>query len=856
MANLNVIFGQSGSRVRRFDGDNMVTNRDSAEIFTGVTISYPHGDYVYTLVSYYNQIKIVRLDVNTLVYYDEVEIASDYNGAFLYIGGFYLDDTYAYALYTFTPSGTTQSYQRIPYIYKYRLDDLSFVSSSTGTVGQASLMVGDDTYLYFVSDGKMRKYNKSNLSLVASSGTISYFSIDFLTQTNDYIFAIVRRSSSWNVARILKSTLGSVIYSNNFGSSDYINGICIDNNYIYFANSSVNTNYNPKIYKYNYNLQYVDDSGNIFGSGDSALITDMVYQYGYLYAVNLNNDVFKVDASDLTIDSLVYNRLREPLTSALFYEPPAYPPTDNTISNINCGGFDVTWINSSYYDSINIWLYDNGWSVFDVINGTDTGYTFNTLYSDKQYIIKIGGVYSGIEYMSTNNITTTSNAAPTGLTATTISYTTATLEWTLPCSGYGDNIIVQQYINGVWMSVLSLSDTAVSINLTDLRLNTEYTFRISALKGTRYNHGLPFTFRTLLPPPDFCSDKHYDITDSTCGSTGIISIDDVDYQLFYDFGLTDNFGNDYEFTGETINVPSGFYFLTATPKQEFAYYYKNTCGFDWLMVEDQDTTMTLTPVVRGTTMSYLISAGESEGRIYMDYTDSVTGLIHNYFLYTSNGEEKLAIYGSTGSTDFYLTPVLNGTYYAVIVNENGCKTLYPSIVVKNINSPFNLSGVKRVFISEYKDDIDYVTWKTSDEDFFVQALDQLKFQSAKIKSYVNPNQWYELPADIDTVFSQKLEKVRQGFVFRNTLDMTFSPSTYTKWLATKQLLSQRYIVVFEDLNGFWWTFGYDNQGALATQYSRKSEYNQYVLQFSSNSGDKILTAIDYEDYVLPYIINS
>lgn len=781
--------------------------------------------------------------------------------------GFYVDDSNIY----------TQ--KSVSNLYKWDLSGnlITYVESPTAYFPQFLLLnnpsgITDRFFAVELSGGwnKIISHSKSDLSriTIASNGeynTSAGVSIK-LDSDGEYIYIFGYQYLNSPYSRIVRysSSLGSKLtvsdaYDNPIDAYKEIKSIAFVN-VDYFAPTGLTVS----------NVGYINatlDWTNLSNVGQNVIQRWNGSSWVDEYLVNYSVDTYNLSLAPSTEYtyrvSLLYAGTYYPSSSVTFTTLNAYKPTGLTTSDIICDGFDITWVNNveaGDYDSINVWLYDavgSGWGIVDVLSGDSTGYTFTDLYSAVLYIAKVEGVLGSYEMESSNVLAYTKNAAPTGLTATTIGYTDATLEWGLPCSGYGDSLVLQQKIGNTWTTVQTLSNTGTTYSLTGLRLYTEYTYRVSALKDTRYNHGAQYTFRTKTPPPDFCSDQHYDISGSTCGSQdGTISIDDIDYQLFYDFVLTDAFGNSYSLTGQSVNVASGYYFLTAVPKTEFAYYYKNTCGFSWLAVEDSDTTMTLNPVVRPTTTSYLISAGESAGRIYMDYTDSVSGLTHDYYLYTSSGEEKLAITGSTGTTDFYLTPIDNGIYYAIIVNENGCKTLYGEINVKNNNSPFNLSGVKRVFISEYKDDIQYNTWKTSDEDYFVQALDTLKFQSAKIKTYIDANTWYELPTADDTIFTQKLEKVRQGFIFRNTLMLSFSPSSYNKWLATKQLLENRYIVVFEDLNGFWWTFGYDNQGAMVNAYSRVSDYNYYQFEIVSNSGDKIMTAIDYNNYVLPYIINS
>jgi hypothetical protein len=356
---------------------------------------------------------------------------------------------------------------------------------------------------------------------------------------------------------------------------------------------------------------------------------------------------------------------------------------------------------------------------------------------------------------------------------------------------------------------------------------------------------------TLAP---FCTGVNYTITDASCGGTGKISINDINYLTYYTFTLTDALGVSYSLTGLDFIIPSGYYFLTATPLPAYAYYY-STCSLSWLPVNDVDTTLSLTMIVRPTETSYLRSVNAG-ARVYGDWSDSVSGLTHDYYLFNVLTGVVLQVTGSTDPSGFVYQPAENGTYYGYIVNANGCKKLTGVIHVQNAQQPFNLSGIKKCYIAKYFDSVDWNNWRTDDEDYFVQSLDVLKFQSAKIKAFTNITQWYSLPTSDDSRFEQKMVKVRQGYVFNNVLTLSFSPSTYNKWIATGTLLDYNWIVVFQDLNDNWFCFGYQNQGAKVRSYSRKSDYNYYALEFSCNSSDKILTAIDYKNYVLPIIINS
>lgn len=249
------------------------------------------------------------------------------------------------------------------------------------------------------------------------------------------------------------------------------------------------------------------------------------------------------------------------------------------------------------------------------------------------------------------------------------------------------------------------------------------------------------------------------------------------------------------------------------------------------------------------------------GRIIVNFDYLISAHTYTFNVFRQDMTLYYSQSGMSYNSTFFVDNVPPACYYIELLDETCNCTVQTTTYCVESQVPFNVSGVKRVFISEYKDDLDWNNWSTADENYYINGYDLLKFQSVKIKEFINANTWYSLPTAEDSSYAQKMAKVRQGFVFNDVLTLSFTPSTYAKWLATGTLLEKRWVVVFEDNNSTeehpqWWVFGYQNEGAKIRMYSRKSDFNNYSVEFSCNTGDKIITAIDYEDYVLPSIINS
>jgi hypothetical protein len=447
-------------------------------------------------------------------------------------------------------------------------------------------------------------------------------------------------------------------------------------------------------------------------------------------------------------------------------------------------------------------------STYDAV-GLTTNHKYQFKIRDKIECFAPTYIYSSYSN-TTTSIWAPAISAPINLFFTNTTHTGTTINWTNTSPTYVTGNTIQRFNGSIWIDIGTVSNVTTSFNITGLTPDTLYTFRVEARSAFYEAPSISATVQTLKFPPSFCTlPDGFTTTDTTCGNTGTITINDLNYFDYFNFTLIDYIGNQYYFaTGTTgsADVPSGYYKLSVQAKSQYQYYYgTETCNFNWISIEDTDTTLTLTMVIRDNIITFLLTP-EANGRIVGQFTDSVSGLTHNYYIFKSNGDMVLQVTGSTDPMEFVYLPAANGFYYAYVENANGCKALSGIFEVKNDNSPFNLSGVKRVFLSEYKSDLDWIQWSTGDEDYFVAGIDVLKFQSAKIKSFTNANAWYSIPTAEDSSYGQKMAKVRQGFVFNDVLSLSFTPSTYNKWLATGTLLDNRWVIVFEDNNSTRKTF--------------------------------------------------
>ena len=453
--------------------------------------------------------------------------------------------------------------------------------------------------------------------------------------------------------------------------------------------------------------------------------------------------------------------------------------------------------------------------------------------------------------------------APTNLTSTNINYFSFTLNWVnhsgVNCSG---NTIQYQNNNGIWIDYKNVGGTVTTTNITGLTPSTTYNYRVLA-KGIGQSiasSDLTITTKTYLI--EFCSNyTNYTTIDTTCGSSnGHININNLDYFIFYTFLLQDYLGHTYTINAGTgiSNVPAGYYRLTATPKSQYRYFYGySPCIIDFIPIYATNTTISnVNPFIRQQTSSYLIASGATN-RLIITFDDSNAGHSYDYYLLSETGNVEFSA-NTSNVLGFIINPIIYGFHYAIIKNtNNNCVNLLDKILIQRpTQNWFNLSGIKQIFISPYNNSSNFTwdNWSTKDEDYYVQGVDSLTFQGTKIKRFYNTNPWFKITTNADTTYTCPFEKVRQGFMYTNTLTLDFAPTDYNSWYDLINVLNytQRYLIVFQDNNLQWWTFGYQNVGARVYNYTHDSTINQYQIVFKY-FGFNILTALD-EEYVNNFIL--
>lgn len=349
-------------------------------------------------------------------------------------------------------------------------------------------------------------------------------------------------------------------------------------------------------------------------------------------------------------------------------------------------------------------------------------------------------------------------------------------------------------------------------------------------------------------PSDFCNGTNYVVHNATCGNAnGYITV--YPYDTWYDFTLTDVDGNAHTLGG---GLTADYYFITATVKPAFwSILGRNSCQFDWIRVTDTNTSMHNTGVsVRDVVCG---GFGRQQGRIAIFNTDSGSNGSYTGKIYNERRELVQTITGNT-ILQMIFAPLSADKYYIVITNNNNDCVLLLGLYQIKAETLRSVSGIKKLWLTEWSDSIEYNYWSQSDEDYYLSGVDNDFFNSIKIDSFIDSTLvgfWYSINLMTKSItFQQVMNKTHQGFIFGDKLTLGIPQIENVKWKELVDLLTKRYILVFLDNNGYYWCTGY-RHGAQVSGY--KVSNNEYALEFYADSENKILTSLA-SDYVTNSIL--
>ena len=208
----------------------------------------------------------------------------------------------------------------------------------------------------------------------------------------------------------------------------------------------------------------------------------------------------------------------------------------------------------------------------------------------------------------------------------------------------------------------------------------------------------------------------------------------------------------------------------------------------------------------------------------------------------------LIVSGYTGTT-YTDTPINECkdcffVYYYVVSECEEAQSNTTNSVLGEPKINWNLGGIQRLFLANRPNDIDY---NVVDPSFY-----NLDFQDNNILTISDFGTgatltWYELPVAESVNYRQQLNITQQGFVFSETLSVVIPKLNPAKWNTIKDIIGDKYIVVFQTNNNDWCVMGYEIPAEINV-YKATTEDSNYSFDITVNNNYNLLKFID-KNYV-------
>lgn len=222
-----------------------------------------------------------------------------------------------------------------------------------------------------------------------------------------------------------------------------------------------------------YNVDYRQNGGINWNNAATAL-ADTTVNLGGLLSSTLYE--WRVRATCDTLGNSTYSTAQ--FTTAPM--PTCYTPTGLSATGITPTSATLNWaaaVNAVSYD-VDYKVSSSG-TWINAVSGTTsltfnlTGLTHTTTYD---YRVRTNCSFGNSSYAQAQ-FTTTSCFTPTGLNASAVSTTTATVNWSVAVNAVSYSVDYKPAASGVWVSA-AVGTVATSVNLTGLTPSTLYDYRV------------------------------------------------------------------------------------------------------------------------------------------------------------------------------------------------------------------------------------------------------------------------------------------------------------------------------------------------------------------------------------------
>lgn len=200
--------------------------------------------------------------------------------------------------------------------------------------------------------------------------------------------------------------------------------------------------------------------------------------------------------------------------------PPSAPtcsvPAGLTISSITTSSAVVSWSAVSGAASYNVQYKPGSASTWTTVSTTVPSVTISGLTASSTYNVQVQAVCSGQSstYSSPVSFTTAAQstcATPTGLAASNITTSSATISWNAISGAVSYNLDYKLSSSSTWAT---FSTTATSVNVNGMAEGTAYDFRVQAVcSSSSSSYSSPITVTTL--------------TTQVCGVPGNVAVSSI-----------------------------------------------------------------------------------------------------------------------------------------------------------------------------------------------------------------------------------------------------------------------------------------------------------------------------------------
>ena len=384
------------------------------------------------------------------------------------------------------PSGTPAGTTRMRIAMKRNASATSCESFAYGEVEDYSINIIADVPPTCDEITNLAISNATNTSLTVSwsaSANASSYDLDYRPAGGSWT-TVSTASTSYNLTGLTAETTYEVKVSTvcSFGNSEYsstvsattdadpicevVSNLTVAN----ITNTSLTASWNAASNGDSYNVEYRSVGGSWITANTAATS----------YNINGLNAETSYEVRVSTVCSFGVSEYSSTVSATTAADPVCEIVSNLALANITNTSLTASWSAASNGDSYNVEYRSVGGS-WIIANTDATSYNISGLSAETTYDVRVSTVcsFGTSEYSNTVSATTDADPiceAPSNLNATSISQTSATLNWSSVSGATGFVLEYKELSAGTWNSI---SNASTGYVLNGLVAETEYLFRVS-----------------------------------------------------------------------------------------------------------------------------------------------------------------------------------------------------------------------------------------------------------------------------------------------------------------------------------------------------------------------------------------